>query len=73
MRPSDELRAGIHNAAVAAQEAVDRERQALAAIPKREIDKRRVQALKVQAAAAELDRCLAALFSTEPTNSKGRL
>ena len=73
MKPTDEIRAEIHNAAVRAQEAVDRERQKLAEIPRRDFDRRRVQALKIQAAQVEAQRCLDALFSTEPSNSKGRL
>jgi hypothetical protein len=72
LKPSEEIRAEIHTAAVDAQEAVDRERQKLAEIPRNDFDRRRVQALRVQAAQVEAQRCLDALFSTEPSNSRGR-
>ena len=64
------IRVELHNAAVKAGEALDAERQKLARIPRSDAAARRAQALKIQAAACEHQRCLEALFQTERSNSQ---
>lgn len=56
--------AEIHTAAVKSGEALDAERQKMAALPRSDLEARRVQALRIQAAAVEHQRCLDALFQT---------
>lgn len=55
----------IEQAAVKATEALDAERRKMAHIPKNNTIARRSQALKIQAAAFEQERCLKALFQTD--------
>jgi hypothetical protein len=61
-----DFKAELHNAAVEASERLDAERQKLTEIS--EPGARRAQALRIQAAAIEAQRCLDALFHSEPSN-----
>lgn len=54
----------IEAAAVKSGEALDVERRKMAQLPRSSSAARRVQSLKIQAAAVEHERCLQALFQT---------
>lgn len=64
------IRDELERAALAANDALDAERRALARLT--DPADRAAQQLRVQAAAVEAHRCLTALFSTEASTSRGR-
>jgi hypothetical protein len=69
MKPtSDHIRAALEQAALGANDALDRERAKLTDLT--DPAARHAQQLRVQAAAVEAQRCLDALFASEPSNCR---
>lgn len=74
MNVSSELRRELERAAIGAQEAADREHAKLKELRRpgssATAGEVKAQALRVQQVQTELDRCMLALFASEPSNSR---